>query len=222
MHGRHGLSRAWATHTASLIERTYVAVTEGDELSGATCDDAGMMVIRAPNSPLGAKFNAALAAALGDGATRIIILPSDDFVSAAWVDAARSHDTPYLYPHTCAVVDAPTQKAYRIDKLSFGTLRYGAGRVVDAAILRKMGGELWPPHLLRGLDGASHQRLLHAGVKYTIHDSGSIPITDVKTSDNLWPFSTWQHSGPPITADQALHMVSPHVRKMLDALATTH
>jgi hypothetical protein len=173
---------------------------------------------RMPNNPLSAKFNSALMVAMDDGADRIAIVPSDDFVSPAWVQAAREHPGDYLYPHCCAIVDAETQAAYVITKLTFGTMKYGAGRVVSRKVIDKLGGKLWPDELNKGLDGASHQRITRAGFEIGVAKTEGIPITDVKTAENLWPYKTWRDSGTPIAADQALHMVSPAVRAQLDKL----
>lgn len=223
MHGRHALSRAWAEHTAQLFDRVYVSITEGDELLGSICDDAGFFVIQVPNNPLAGKFNAAMSAAMGDGMTRAMILGSDDFVSPAWVKAAREEEGDYLYPYQSGVMDAATQKAYVIHKVSLsGALRHGAGRVVSRKLVEGVGGELWPAMSNRGLDSGSHHRILRAGFEAKVVTAEGIPVTDVKTEDNLWPASTWEHSGRPVTADQALHMVSPSVRQKIDALAKTH
>ena len=195
-----------------------VAVTEGDDVNSATCDEFGFASYAMPNEPLAAKFNSAMDSAMLRGADRIMILPSDDFVSPAWVHAARTHEGDYLYPHECGIVDAATQQAYVIRKLSFGQLRYGAGRVVSRKVVDKLDGRLWPELQNRGLDSASHQAITKAGFPITVVKTEGIPITDVKTADNLWPWRTWQGSGQECTADEALHMVSPSVRDQLDAL----
>lgn len=218
-HGRHAITKAWAYHTMSMgFDAEVVAVTEDDYENADLLEHLGIRVVLAPNQPLGAKFNAALAVALDMGATRIMILPSDDFVSPAWVQAAREHPGDYLYPHCCAIVDAETQAAYVITKLTFGTMKYGAGRVVSRKVIDKLGGKLWPDELNKGLDGASHQRITKAGFEINVVKTEDIPITDVKTAENLWPYKTWRDSGTPIAADTALHMVSPAVRAQLDKL----
>ena len=218
-HGRHAITRAWAEHTASLgFDEVIVCNTQGDLGLDRICMDYGLSAVHAQNDPLAGKFNTAMEYALAFNATRIMILPSDDFVSKAWVEAARTHEGDYLYPHECGIVDAATQQAYVIRKLSFGQLRYGAGRVVSRKVVDKLGGKLWPELLNHGLDSASHQAITKAGFPITVVKTEGIPITDVKTADNLWPFRTWQGSGQECTIDAALHMVSPSVRAQLDAL----
>lgn len=219
-HGRHAITRAWAEHTASLgFDKVVVAVTDNDETNFNTCLSDGFTVQYLANEPLARKFNYSLDVAhrMYD-ATRIMILPSDDFVSKAWVEAARTHEGDYLYPHECGIFDAASGQAYVIRKLTFGQLKYGAGRVVSRKVVEACGGELWPDGLNKGLDSASHARITKAGFPIEILKTEGIPITDVKTADNLWPFRTWQGSGQECTADEALHMVSPSVRAQLDAL----
>lgn len=219
-HGRHAVTRAWAEHTASLgFDGVMVCCTEGDTETQLICKDAGLDYCTAPNDPLSGKFNLALQYA--DKlwmATRFMILPSDDFASQAWVDEARTSTLDYMYPHTCGIFDAYTQQAYKITKLSFGTLKFGAGRVVSRRVVEACGGTLWPENHNRGLDGASHEIIKRAGFTHTVVETPGIPITDVKTKDNLWAFQTWSGSGSNITPDEALHMCSPSVRAQIDAL----
>lgn len=218
-HGRPAITKAWAAHTASLaFDAVYVAITEGDTENYQTCIDHGFSAWYMPNDPLAAKFNRSLAAAMGDAADRIAIVPSDDFVSHQWIGAMRESTDDYCYPHECGIVDAASQQAYVIRKLSFGQLRYGAGRVVSRKVVDALGGKLWPELLNRGLDSASHAAITKARFPITIVKTEGIPITDVKTAENIWSFRTWQGSGTVIGVDEALHMVSPSVRAQLDAL----
>lgn len=185
-----------------------------------------------PNEPLAGKFNEALRQAIDAGAIRIMILPSDDFVSPAWVEAARDEaHGDYIVPHTCGIIDLASLEAFAITKLSFtGTLKFGAGRVVSRKAVEACGGQLWPQELNRGLDSASHHRLMAHGIKHTVITTEGIPITDVKTyriedgkqvSDNLWPFQVWENGSRPMTADQALHMLSAEHRAMLEEIRVT-
>ena len=223
MHGRHEVSRAWCEHTASLgFKDVFVCVSEGDQESFDICQSHGFTICWRPNNPLSDKFNGALAYAFNmTNAARFMVLPSDDFVSQAWVDTMRASDEPYCIPHTCAILDAYTQNAYRITKNSLtpgSTMRFGAGRVVSRKVVEACEGQLWPSELNKGLDSASHARISRAGFTVKVVETEGIPITDLKTSENLWPFNTWSGSGRPCTADEALHMVSPEVRARIDAM----
>jgi len=220
-HGRHALTRSWAEHTKSLgFDLIVLSITKDEENRPllSLAKTGALLPVLMPNDPLSGKFNAAMRYAMELGATRIMILPSDDFASPAWVMAARESEEDYMYPHTLATVDSETQATYKITKLSFGTLKYGAGRVVSRRVIEKLGGRLWPENLNRGLDGASHAAITRAGFPVKVVETEGIPITDVKTKENLWPFQTWQTSGRPCTIDEALHMCSPSVRAQIDAL----
>lgn len=222
---RPEILRAWIEHTSTLgFDAIVVCVSRDDAYSDYCVWKAGLIRAFAPNAPLAGKFNAALQVAMDMGGTQFMILPSDDFASPAWVAAARDHEGDYLYPHTCGILDSATQNAYKIRKLGLGdggqvgTLRFGAGRVISRAVIEKIGGTLWPANLNRGLDTASHNAIIAAGFKPTVITTEGIPITDVKTEENLWPYNAWIGSGDTITADEALHMCSPSVRAKLDTL----
>lgn len=223
MHGRHEVSRAWCEHTKSLgFDKVIVASTLGDHELSTMCLDHGIVVVVMPNEPLSEKFNTALWFAMEwEPSTRVMILPSDDFVSREWVEAARNSTEDYMIPHTCAILDAYSQQCYKITKLSLnpgGTMKFGAGRVVSRKVVEACDGQLWPSELNKGLDSASHARISKAGFTVKVVETEGIPITDLKTDENLWPYRTWEHSGRPCTADEALHMVSPEVRARIDAM----
>ena len=214
-HGRHALTRLWARHTETLgLDAIVVAYTEGDVEMRRTICPTSFTLVPMPNDPLAGKFNAAMERALELGATRIMILPDDDFVSQEWVDTARASTDDYIIPQSCGVYSPATEQAYLIHKFSAGTLRFGAGRVVSRKAVKKY-GELWTPTINRGLDTASNQRLLDNGFTHKIVTTSSIPITDVKTEENIWPFTTWRMGSNDITPDEALHMVSPYIRERL-------
>lgn len=222
-HGRHALTRLWAEHTANLgFAYVIVSVTDSKDHVQVMVDFAeyGIRAMPVPNEPLAGKFNSALEMAIGLGASRIMVLPSDDFVSPEWVDIARNHPGDYLIPPSCAIVEPKSNRAYTIYKNApSGTLRFGAGRVVSRYAIEKCGGELWPRHLNRGLDTASNRRLIEAGIKPTVVPTTDIPIADVKTSENIWGFNTWHNIGTrDCTVDQALHMVSQEILSGIKAL----
>lgn len=214
-HGRHALTSLWAKHTATLgFDAVVVAGTDTEVVNRQTCQTYGFHPLPIANDPLAGKFNAAMERALDLGATRIMILPSDDFVSQEWVDAARASIDDYIIPQSCGVYSPATEQAYVIHKFSAGTLRFGAGRVVSRKAVEKC-GELWTPTINRGLDTASHRRLLDNGFTHKIVTTSSIPITDVKTAENIWPASAWSMGSKDITPNEALHMVSPDIREQL-------
>lgn len=223
-HGRHAVTRAWAEHTKSLGFGLIVMALTRDEPNRpllSLAQTGSLLPVLLPNDPLSGKFNGALDEAMSHGATRIMILPSDDFVSHEWVEAARNSTEDYIIPHTCAIADAYTQHAYNITKLSLNpgaTMKFGAGRVVSRRVVEACDGKLWPDELNRGLDGASHARINKAGFKVKVVETPGIPITDLKTDENIWGYRTWESSGRTIHIDEALHMVSSSVRAQIDAM----
>lgn len=224
-HGRHALTRLWAEHTASLgFDMVVVSITSDadgivDHEHDQICHDFGIDGISMPNNPLAGKFNAAMGYGHAMGGQRFMILPSDDFVSPEWVEAARNHPGDYLIPSHCAIVDPKNNRAYTIHKNApSGTLRFGAGRVVSRKAIEACGGELWPRELNRGLDTASNRRLIERGIKPTVVQTEAIPIADVKTAENIWGYNTWVFSSKDCTVDQALHMVSPEILQKIKAL----
>lgn len=218
MHGRHAISEAWAEHTSSLgFDAVYVSVTTSDDVNFEICERHGFNAVYMDNDPLAEKFNTALSLAMSTPFERVMVLPSDDFISTAWIHAARTSPVDYMIPHECAIVDAATQHAFKIVERQ-PWIKYGAGRVVSRRVVDKLSGELWPVHLTKGLDSGSHTRIVDAGFACHVVKTDGMPITDVKTEGNLWPFTTWRPGSRPISADDALHMVSPSVRAKLDAL----
>lgn len=219
-HGRHEVTRAWAIHTANLLDGVVVAVTEDDEPNIRTLAQyPNIIVLRVPNEPLSGKFNEAMNVARALSPDKVMVLPSDDFVSPQWVQAAKDTEHDYIYPHTCGIVDAYSNNAYLIRKIPLtGTLRFGAGRVVSKKVVEKLEGELWPINLAKGLDSASHARITHAGFACQIVRTEGIPITDVKTDENLWGYRTWESGSEPITADQALAHLGPEALGIIKKL----
>lgn len=219
-HGRPVLTALWRKHTESLGIKAVVSYTEDDpQRPYWVCQTNGFVSIRMPNEPLAGKFNAALDHAMAMGATRIMILPSDDFVSMEWLNIALTHPGDYLIPSHCAIVDPKHNRAYTIHKNApSGTLRFGAGRVVSRKAIEACGGELWPRELNRGLDTASNRRLIERGIKPTVVQTEAIPIADVKTAENIWGYNTWVFSSKDCTVDNALHMVSPEILQKIKAL----
>lgn len=214
-HGRHDLFDLWCEHTAPMFDAVVCAVTVGEIPLLASCERHGITGVPWRNEPLGEKFNAALYEAMKMGATRIVILPSDDFVSQEWVDIARHSIADYIIPPSCGVYSPEANRAIVIRKnYPAGMLTFGAGRIVSKRAIDAT-GDLWPPNLNRGLDSASNTRLREAGFRPVQLPTKAIPITDVKTRENIWPMSTWEPMSIPSTPNEVLHMVSDSMRERL-------
>lgn len=215
-HGRHQLTELWCEHTATFTIPVFAAITTGDVINRTTCELHGFVFREMPNNPVGSKFQAALDMAIADGCERVMVLPSDDFISGEWVNRAQTFDAPYFIPARIAV-HSPVNGTYALVSDGKSCTRYGAGRVIDRAVIERTGA-LWPGGRDRSLDSESHGRVHAGGFKCVAVSTKAIPLVDVKTGENIWPWRTWRGSGHRCTADQALHMLNPSARERVSAL----
>lgn len=220
IHGRPSLTAAWVEYSAK-IGKIYAAVTAGDEENITTLLTHGVAYTEVPNEPLGAKHNAAMDLALGDLWDAAIILPSDDFVDPAYVEAATDAieaGAKYVFPASCAIYDKRTQAAFVLThRPEQGFLTFGAGRLVSRSCVEAV-GPLWTDSKARGLDSDSHARLRAHGVVPVVVGGPGPCLTDVKADEGaqLWPFHTWQRRGRAVGADVALGFLPAHVRQMIE------
>lgn len=215
-HGRPELTALWAEHTAQFWVPVYAAVTEGDAENVGTAKAFGFTFVEMPNNPVGAKFQAALDMALAGGCERVMILPSDDFVSREWIDRALTFDVPYFIPQRIAI-HSPKDGTYALETNGHSCTRYGAGRVISREVVAKIGA-LWPGGRNKSLDSESHGRITAGGFTCVAVNTKQIPLVDVKTGENIWPWRAWRGGGHKCSADQALHMVSLEHRLVISAL----
>ena len=184
------------------LDRIAAAVTEGDADNIALLQKYGVRYVETPNQPLGRKHNAALELA-GD-APRYMVLPSDDLISAEWVSVFDSTTHDYVSPDRCALVDLPTMRAKLLTNKPNGRRKFGAGRIFSRAVVNALGGAVWTDDKASGLDTDSHGRIVAAGFSSVVHQCERVPITDLKTPENLWGFDVW--TGDHISVEDALHM----------------
>jgi len=215
MHGRHALTRMWAEYTSGLGLPIFACITNGDVELRRVCDDHGIVYVERSNDWLGAKHNAALSLC---GAGRVMLLPSDDFVSPSWIDVVRATDVPYLYPDSCGLYDVATRRGCILRHRGPGTRRFGAGRVLRRDVL-DMVGTLWTDRLPNGLDSDSHGRVSGAGFDAHVAVFDGVPVVDIKAGENIWPFSRWAR-GQAVRCDGPTVMASlpEQVRERLLAL----
>lgn len=216
LHGRHKLTELFAAHTAQFGLPVFAAITEGDTANVLTAQRFGFAYREMPNEPVGDKFQSALDMAMEAGCDAVMILGSDDFVSAEFVEAAVGKlraGGRYFTPH-CAAVHHPVAGTYLVKFTGRSAGTGGAGRVVHRDAVLKADG-LWKAGRQRSLDSESHGRLLAAGFKCEVVNTGRVPVVDVKSGVNIWPWRVWRGSGKPITADNALWMISEHIRVQL-------
>ena len=215
-HGRHHLTELWAEHTSGFGLPVFVAITVDDVPNILTAEKHCFRFTTMPNHPVGTKFQAALDMAIADGCDRVMILPSDDFVSPEWIDRALTFDGTYFIPQRIAI-HSPKEGTFALTTNGGSCTRYGAGRVIDRSVIERV-GHLWPGERNRSLDSESHGRINACGVRCVAVTTKHIPLTDVKTGENIWPWRKWRGGGHKCSADQALHMVSPSIRERIAAL----
>ena len=137
-----------------------------------------------------------------------MILPSDDFVNPAYLEAARGSDADYIFPASCGFYDQRTGRACMMRWDRGDTLLYGAGRVVSGTVLEAV-AELWNPIRLKGLDQDSHCTIRAAGFEALplgVPD-GQVCLTDVKTDTNLWGYDVVAHRASSVDAEVVLRHV---------------
>ena len=219
-HQRHDVTRMWAEHTSRLGLDIFAAVTEGDVRNVKVLEGIGAKVVQVPNSPLGAKHNAALALAMQEAWDAVMLLPSDDFISARWaVDAmeavAAGHR--YVMPPRCAIYDVATGRAAVLKAREKGSRSFGAGRVVTRDVLDQV-GTLWTDGKERSLDTDSHCRLSAAGAAMHVAAVDYVPVVDLKTTGNLWGFDTWKRGAEARAADVLWMLSDAHRAELTGAV----
>lgn len=212
-HGRPKVSRVFLQHCANLgiTPEIAAAVTIGDQANIDLLDEFGVRFVEVANQPLGAKHGAALDLAIATGGRRFMVLPSDDLISPEWLGVFRASTADYVSPDRCALVDVPTGSAKVLVNRPTGTRSFGAGRFFSLAVVEAL-GEVWSAHRVSGLDSDSHAKIVMAGFAGEVHRCEKIPVADLKTGENIWPFSQWK--GTEVTMDEALHM-APWVMQAL-------
>lgn len=209
-HKRELLTRRWLHHTLPLMQ-VVVAVSDddGERLAQEYC----LTYVRTENRPLGAKHNAAMALARALDPDAVMVLPSDDFINPAYLEAVQASDADYIFPASCGFFDQPTGRSCMMRWDRGDTLLYGAGRVVSRAVLRAV-PQLWTPGRLKGLDQDSHCTIRAAGfeaVPIGVPD-GQVCLTDVKTDTNLWSYGLVSHRASSVDAEVVLGHVSMSMR----------
>lgn len=214
-HSRPLLTSLWAEHTVTFGLPVFCAVTEGDETNIATAKGHGFTFVAMPNDPVGNKMQAALDMAMDAGCERVLILGSDDFVSAEWVGKCLETDHPFIAPDRAAI-HHPREGTYIMIAARRGAA-HGAGRCVHRSAIEAAGG-MWMSGRNKALDAESAGRLNSAGVKCVTVTTKRVAVVDVKSGVNIWPFRRWQSAGHRCDQSLALHMIPEHIRERLPSV----
>ena len=165
----------------------------------------------APNSPLGQKHNSGASSALAHAeATHVVIVGSDDFLSARYVATLRelaAAGAEHVALLDCYRLDRRTGRmTHEVGPRSDESERvYGSGRMVSARWLRACGG--WTPDRERHLDTDLSDRIAAVdgprvrGLRMA--DAG--PVCFTTGTVNMWP--RWSAHSRPVDAEDVRRAV---------------
>lgn len=177
-----------------------------DEENARLCKAFGVEHIWTENRPLGQKWNAAWELASG----RRMILGSDDFVNASYLQACVDSAAEYIMPGSCGFYEHSSGKACLLRWDGTGSLLYGTGRVYGGD------GPLWTPTRNKGLDQDSHCRIVSRGVMPVRIDVDGVCAVDVKTGVNLWGYGQVAHRASQAPVSLVLgHIASELVERLV-------
>lgn len=229
--GRHDLTRVVLEWYAGMYvpgyEFTLLAVGSEWAKSEELALSSGWEYIQYDNLPLSDKWNAGMEALKGRGLDGVVIVGSDDLISAAYFDAVAEH-----IRNGSTVVGLEDLYWYDV---STGDCMYdrrvhpGAGMYVSSKILDRVGWEPWPRGYDTMLDGAMmHNLYRHAtpvATKY-IDDTAErgVICIDLKTDCNMWAYKesvNFTGRCEPVDGAYVLDTTFPGVREKLTAINTT-
>ena len=201
--GRGRLESASLAHHAPLFDELVVVVSPDDPDPVTAHPMPPHVLVVAENEPLGAKHNAGLQAALYRSASHVVVVGSDDFLSARYVASLRrlaADGVEHVGMLDCYRLDRRTGRCvWEVGPRKDDSRRiYGSGRMVAAKWLRACGR--WTPDRERHLDSDLDDRLEAAGAPYVrglrMRDVG--PVLYSVGSVNLWP--KWSSASRPADA----------------------
>lgn len=207
MWGRHELTRLVFGHAARLRQELLPAISLelaccGSEgaVSREIAESSGFAYIEAPNSPLGAKWNAALGLLRGRGLAGVCVFGSDDVAAPAYfTDLARvcAQEAQLAGVRGMCFLDLPTGRLLRWAGYT-GERRGdtpGAGRFVPAELLDRLAWKLWPDHYERGLDSGMLRLLAEAAGERPRFVQLRAAIMDIKGRGGMNTFEDMAAAG---------------------------
>jgi len=229
---RPAIAEAVLRHTVGLdvpgVEIFVWAVRSPEDADPAP-DVPGVRYVEAPNVPLSDKWNAGMEALRDCGLDAVMVIGSDDFVSAGYVAAAVealrresgqrvAHPPRLVLPREIVFLDSETGRA-----CAARPVRPGAGRVLPRASLDALGWRPWPDGLDRRLDGGMDRRLAACGVTgpEVVLPPDAGPVVDVKGPESMWPLDAMAKSARrELAADEVGALFdahSPAARALFDS-----
>lgn len=175
--------------------KVFISVSESESRSKVHL--AGFEHINAPNNPLGAKFNAAVAVAKKWEPQYYLCLGSDDIIPPEVFAEYLRHE-----------VDVVGLKDFYFYNICTGEAIYwpgyvgsrqgetcGAGRFLSAKFVERC-GKLWKDSFNKGLDRGLHNKILRLSGStkvLSLKDLGMYAV-DVKSETNITKFDLWHGS----------------------------
>lgn len=208
---RHALSaRVLARYQAiretlrGRVEVLLFAVGSEGDASRRIAEDHGFHYTEHANDPLGAKWNAGLAAIRGHDVDAVLIVGSDDLLDAGYFErcaAALQAGYTFIGLRDFYLFDLATLRLCYWPGYAEGSGRFGEpiglGRCLHRVLLERSDWRLWEDALNAGLDSSMMQRLAQryasdaATMRVAVLScrTHGIPAVDVKSGENIWSFS---------------------------------
>jgi glycosyltransferase involved in cell wall biosynthesis len=168
------------------------------------------------NKPLGAKKNFGLAKALELDFDYLIEIGSDDLVKTELLDRyAPLFEKGVSTIGICnfAVIDSATSECKEYQE-GF-TATFGLARAIKRDVIENI-GNLWPDEINKGLDNASHFKIVKAGYFGKRINTDEPLAIDIKSDVNIWAFD--QLPGSSISFEKATKGLSEEEIEALKAL----
>jgi len=219
------LRRRWRVSHGITLD--LVAAASNDE-DAALGEAVGARIVRHENTPLGAKFNAALLAARENAPDAVLIMGSDDFFCDRAADAlggAVLADRSVGF-RDCYYLDLATGatrylKGYRVKSRHREPV--GCGTLHRRDLLDRLNWRLWDATQHHGMDNSRFATLNAHGAMpelLWLRDLDAVMV-DIKTPVNLWPFDRTRKQ-PVMSAEEGRAMLAHLPAEVLAAIPWPH
>ncbi len=197
-----GLHKLIDAHSTEVTFRVIIAGSEGEK-SQKMVTDEGFDYVEAPNDQLAKKFNATTRMAKGDNPDFVLLLGSDDIISA---------DTFQIYLDKIKEqpkIDFIGLTDFYFYDLNTGKAAYwggyadhrkgavcGAGVLVSRNLMRLWGWAPWSPkhnHILDDSINIKRKRTPHKDYTFSLKEHGVVSV-DLKSNTNMTPFELWPNT----------------------------
>jgi len=210
MHGRPEITEVFLKGIAYLKAcipwaniSVCAAVTVDDFDNVNLCQKYGVTFGQFPNSPLGSKWNHALSLCKDSNPDYVLIMGSDDLIAPELLMAYQKylHEGVHFFGvHDLFFVNSETGDSVYFAYPPGKGRTVGAGRMISRTALELAEWQLWPGHAQSSLDLESQGRLEKKGVQMRIFYPHRGMIIDLKSKENIWPYSRF------VSLDGSIHV----------------